>query len=278
MIETKINHNIVITKPKSKTSKKNNRVSSRYTLKTLTNRTRITAISKSVIQYKFNTSELCYLYIHNPQFAEICNTRKYIYINGYICFDSTEYIDIINNKLTEKAQNIIKHCCIIKIIPNKIAYPLNDISLAAYKTEINNNESSTIDTYLNQFDKILNTERNNDPLPHFNELLKFYMKSKDCNITELAEKSHLSERTISRLLNDVNYKPSIQTVISICIALQLVPWKSDHLLSAAGYCINTKRKIDQAYWFIIHHLYNESLYFCNQFLTEINLPPLSKTE
>lgn len=70
-------------------------------------------------------------------------------------------------------------------------------------------------------------------LPYdFGDALKLLMEEREITVEQLAETSGLSEKTISRLRSGEN-KPSLPTVIAICIGLSL---RSVHSRTACECC------------------------------------------
>ncbi len=104
-----------------------------------------------------------------------------------------------------------------------------------------------------------------------NTLIKWTgMKEED-----LAEASALSERTIQRLRNNEPNDVSIETVVQLCIGMQLPPQLSDKLMRASGnsFLANERHLM---YQFLLTSCYTESIHTCNKRLEEQGFPPLGR--
>ena len=112
-------------------------------------------------------------------------------------------------------------------------------------------------------------------LPYdFGNALKLLMEEREITVEQLAETSGLSEKTISRLRSGEN-KPSLPTVIAICIGLSLDPFIAEQLVNIAGYSLGGK-KADRAFKLILGVAYSITVFDANDFLKKMGLPILNK--
>ena len=99
------------------------------------------------------------------------------------------------------------------------------------------------------------------------------MNDKKITVEQLAESSHVSDKTIQRIRNELNYKPGLQTMISLCIALELEPTLSKYLIGLSGY---TLRNTDEgnAYDIVLHSYAVYGVYECNELLKANGYKPI----
>jgi DNA-binding Xre family transcriptional regulator len=93
---------------------------------------------------------------------------------------------------------------------------------------------------------------------------------------ELAEKAQIAAKTIQRMRNDKNQDHKKETVIAVCIGLQLFPDISMELLNLAGFALKYTEQ-DILYRKILNTRYKSSVHDCNELLTVANYPRLTGT-
>lgn len=114
-----------------------------------------------------------------------------------------------------------------------------------------------------------------EPPNDFGKLLAYYMNRKNVTEEDLAELTGISTRTIGRLRNETDYRPSLEYVVAICVGMHLLPSESARLLAAAGYHLRSNDK-EQTYQYLIDVAYNNSVYECNEFLKRMDRKPLTE--
>lgn len=115
----------------------------------------------------------------------------------------------------------------------------------------------------------------NPPNDYLANALTYLMDEMDIKEVDLAETTGLSEKTIQRMRNEIDYRPDIRTVVAVCIGLNLYPKFSNLLLQLAGiFPRNTDE--DRAYMFLINHYYDATVEECNDFLIRLNIKPLTE--
>lgn len=113
------------------------------------------------------------------------------------------------------------------------------------------------------------------PADNFANALTYLMKENKIKISELAEKTGIDDRTIRRMRNNVNYRPSFKKVVAICIAMHLYPRYSNQLLSLAGLTPRYNNAAEKIYMILLYLYYESSVYECNEFLRKVNIEPLT---
>lgn len=115
----------------------------------------------------------------------------------------------------------------------------------------------------------------NPPNDYLANALTYLMDEMKVKEVDLAEATGLSEKTIQRMKNEIEYKPDIRSVVAVCIGLNLYPKFSNLLLQLAGiFPRNTDE--DRAYMFLVNHYYDATVEECNDFLRRLNIKPLTE--
>ena len=97
------------------------------------------------------------------------------------------------------------------------------------------------------------------------------------NVSVLAEDSDLSEKTIERIRTRIDYKPTLPTMIQLCIGLRVSTVICLTLIEVAGYRFGYTG-IDLAYYHIITQKVGCTLPVCNEYLISMGYPPLGRIE
>lgn len=108
------------------------------------------------------------------------------------------------------------------------------------------------------------------------EMIKKLMKDKGIKEEDLAARSGLSEKTIQRLRNQ-KIVPTIETMMQLCIGLQLDPILSEYLMQAAGVRFMDS-ELHRAYKVLLDTYYLYSVEYCNSLLKDQKLPTLGKAK
>ena len=115
----------------------------------------------------------------------------------------------------------------------------------------------------------------NPPNDYLANALTYLMDEMNIKEVDLAESTGLSEKTIQRMRNEIDYRPDIRTVVAVCIGLNLYPKFSNLLLQLAGiFPRNTDE--DRAYMFLVNHYYDATVEECNDLLRRLNIKPLTE--
>lgn len=117
----------------------------------------------------------------------------------------------------------------------------------------------------------------NKNLPYdFRTRLKYFRKQLNLTREKLSELSYISEQTIKQIENDERRGYTLETVISLCIGMNLSPDLSIPLIESSGYSISyNSSKLIVAYNYILRNMYYCSIDEVNQFLEKNKLKKLS---
>jgi hypothetical protein len=196
-------------------------------------------------------------YAINADFKKLLDSGKYVYVDAHFCINDSKYIrqsEAGYAELTDYARQHIDECCLIFDIKtrknNKYGTQFytecalfrsiasDTIVEAKYSTSAQN---SIVDARAEELKKIGNSAKQLATIMRrlpatFADTLVSHMERLGCTEESLAEKSLIHAKTIQRLRNDLRYKSKLETVIAICIGLQLHPILSTDLVDKAG-CI-----------------------------------------
>ena len=227
--------------------------------------------------------------ITNPQMAELVGEGGYIYVDSHFVLNHPKYLakDIFGQTvLTDYARTHMEECCLVFELSVKSG------CREKYYTEcfLNRDKSSKIDfdiKYCNGYDfanrevkaKIL-AETLAEETQIYNKLPNSYLDSlkivrdwRKMTYKDLAEQTMLSERTKRRIFNGEE-PGSINSIILICLGLNLPPIISSHIIRTSPFDLNLSNPSHMWYQFALTHLYAKSMDEIRDFLQEHGADPL----
>jgi len=237
-------------------------------------------------------------YALNPDFRQLIDSGKYVYVDAHFCVNDTKYIRQNESgyvELTDYARQHIDECCLIFDIKAR----RNDRYGAKYYTEcvlfrnivsdtiIEAKYSSSVQNQRTEARAVELKKINNEAkrtanimrsLPAaFSDTLIAHMDRLKITVEKLEEKSLVNARTIQRMRNDERYQPKLGTIVAVCIGLQLSPVLSADMIRKSG---NTFRATEEhiIYQMLLNSYYQNSIYECNEILQANNCKPLTKEE
>ena len=155
---------------------------------------------------------------------------------------------------------------------------VNAVVKATYQDTAFNKAVSDIPTHTPEFKTYVEqTAAVMDDLPgKFGATLAYHMDKLHLTNEALAGLCLINEDTIRKYRNGSNKsKPNIQTVVALCVGLQLpLPFSLD-LVHKAGYTF-TGELNNIAYLTILATMTGCSIYNCNKLLRNAGVPPLAK--
>jgi len=230
-------------------------------------------------------------YAANLDFRELIDTGKFVYIDGHYCLNDPKYIDDNGFGMIEMTPYALAHmdeCCLVfrrKSTPNP------DYGVKQYKecvlfqsaiektrTEFAfemTDQSKDITLMLAEINEAKEAAQILAQLPRsFSSALINLMDWRKITNEELAGKAQVASKTIQRMRNSANQDHKKETVIAICIGLQLFPDISMELLNLAGLALKYSEQ-DILYRKILNTRYKSSIHDCNELLTVANYPRLT---
>lgn len=109
----------------------------------------------------------------------------------------------------------------------------------------------------------------------FSQIAFAHIKRMSFSKAMFEEKTLLSARTFDRIKSNELENPTIETVMAICIGLELGIEQGGPLLEIAGYKLGQSH-LHRAYRKILSSFKGRSIYECDEFLEELGLQPICK--
>lgn len=109
----------------------------------------------------------------------------------------------------------------------------------------------------------------------FVEMVRIYIENKKMKDSKVYKAGLMDRRLFSKVINDVDYKPSKDTVFSFIFALKLTLSEANDLLVKAGYSFSHSIKKD----IIVEYFVKEGIYDLNKInalLYEIDIKPIGR--
>lgn len=242
----------------------------------------------------------------NKEFAELINSRMYIYLGYVVCaFDARYIIPVRENGkvvfiLSEYAREHAGECCLkfahyneipvnrfYKLYGNEYLNKLEDNEYVKYEST-NGGISLTEEAEKDKkafFDrkeerkkakKILADMELND-IHFFQDALEYHIQRRNKTISKISDETYLKEDTLKAYLakpySPKYRKPSLDKVMILCNFLQLEYLVAIDLIKKAGFSLNTDDERDALYDYLLT-ITNASLDVWNKFLTESGLQSL----
>ncbi|GIW48976.1 MAG: hypothetical protein KatS3mg079_452 [Caloramator sp.] len=225
----------------------------------------------------------------DPELSALIKEGSYIYVDSHFVLKHPKYVTRDENGyaiLTDYARTHMEECCLVFDLSIKSGFK------ESYHSEcfLNRDKGSNIDfelkfnngfQYASQEKKIkILADVLEEEARIFNELPNSYTKSLEMVIEwrgvtykELEEMTLLNEKTIRRIVNGET-NGSIESLIVICLALNLPPMISNHIISKSPHSLNLNNRDHQWYNFVLTCQYTKSMDEIRQFLNQCGAKPL----
>lgn len=229
-----------------------------------------------------------------PSLREKIQSGNYLFVDSHFCINDAKYIAYDEHGqafLTDYARRHIDECCLVfdltiqrsansygkDFYTECVLYrdATSDIIFEAHYSDskINNDVDAQAKAIL-AYNKELAEVMQNLP-GGFSGALKYLMKWKDKTVEALSGDCCLDPKTIQRMRNNEAYDTTIETIVAICIALQLPPAVSDVLINRSAYSLGVSEK-HLTYRFLLNSCYTKTIYECNSMLQRLGFDPLTK--
>ncbi|MDG6162104.1 helix-turn-helix transcriptional regulator [Lactococcus formosensis] len=223
----------------------------------------------------------------NPDFAEEINSGKYVYVDSHFVLNTPQYLQYDfwgNLVLTDYARHNMHECALLFTISSRTKSGSADFQLscvlnrdkdAPYELEIKFHkgyENSTPEKqaeYLAEImvdnDRMYNS-LSNDPT----DCLKKVLEWRGMTRKALADKIPMEEKQIRRIINGES-NGSIQSMVSICLALYLPPEISLHIIEKSNLSFKFNDDSHKWYKFVLMNYVGKSLDETRAFLKKYNV-------
>mgnify|MGYP004524435951 CR=1 FL=1 len=220
----------------------------------------------------------------------------YVYVDSHFCLNAPKYIKYDNNgnaRMTEYGRLHIDECCIafeLKVVSdNKYGERYftecalfrdvdSGLELSVkFAPKINDNVKLQADAILTRAADIRKAK---SEMPNaFGEALKYLMEWCDISSADLADKALMDGKMLQRMRNNVDYPKTLESVIAVCIGMQLPPELSKCLIEKSGFGFRLADKESHVlYHFFIENMFTQPLSKCNEYLEARGLPLLGGDE
>lgn len=240
--------------------------------------------------YTISFREMLTSLVDNSDLRELVSTNSYLFVDGHLCFKNTKYLILEDNqfKLTSYALNHLDECCVLFFYEDdKKYYNINNYDYILCKTQTRKhkkiikgfeaceNINKNPELFTNYSNQIYLICKN---LPYgFRDRLRYLRESIGYSREMLEEKSNISVQTIKEIECNENRGYTVETIISLCIGLNLPPELSFGLIKVAGYDFedytNPRNNI---YSYVLRNMYNFSIDKINAFLEANNFLALTR--
>jgi DNA-binding Xre family transcriptional regulator len=248
--------------------------------------------------FSVSSIELRFQYAVNDDFRRLIDSGNFVYIDAHYCISDPKYVTQNEHgvlEMTEYAVNHIDECCLLfdrstrpnteygakrytecALFQNAISPTIVDFNYI--HKEHNRGIEARAAAMLAEQNEVKEAAAILEKLPgSFGQSLILLMKWRKMSNELLAEKALLSSKTIQRMRNDAEHTWDIETLVAVCIGLQLPPYISTPLIEKAGLAIKVGEK-GITYAHLLSTYYRRTIHEVNEYLHLAGYPPISGTE
>lgn len=259
--------------------------------------------NETFVIYRANYEKLI---SEDKEFAELINSRMYIYLGYVVCLFDAKYIIPIRDNgkivfiLSEYAREHAGECCLkfahyneipvnrfYKLYGNEYLNKLEDNEYVKYespKGDISLTEEAKKDKKAffdrkeerKKAKKILAYMEING-IDNFQDALKYHKKRRQLSYLEIARRTGLSKDTVESYFAKPGTKkyrePSLESIMMLCNALELEELVAEDLIKKAEKNLNEDNEKGAMYKYLLT-ITNASLAAWNVYLSEAGLPTL----
>ena len=112
----------------------------------------------------------------------------------------------------------------------------------------------------------------------FADTLIFHMKRCKHTAESLAENSLVATKTIHRMRKELGYRAKFETIIAVCVGLDLHPVLSMDLIKKSGYTFQSCNQEHIIYQMLLYSKYKSTIHQWNKILNENGFKSLTREE
>jgi hypothetical protein len=235
-------------------------------------------------------------YLLNPDFRQYIDSGAFIYIDGHYVIDDPTYVSrtpACEPRLTNYAKGHADECCLgFSLVSDETAVPDvgSYLETGAFRKAVSpyrrRPEFSDDDHNRIVLDKAEELRRIKEDLKDetlnrkeqgldFAPLARRHIAKSRYNRAVLRQKTLLADKTIQRIKNDDSYKPDMDTVMALCVGLQIDFTESERLFAAAGYSLDGPPR-NRIFRKILLSYHGHDIFSCNEALIELEEKPICK--
>lgn len=245
--------------------------------------------------YSISLSDSFFESVANKAFCRYLESGNFVYVDSHFVINDPKYVIRTDSgvQMTSYAKAHADECCLIfDLKPN----PNAAMDIVVYLDSVMYRKATPDYNRVPEFDESTHNMEVFNRSEEFKKLHASFMqqgqyalqcqkpfcqqtmeaiKFAKANKAVFCEKTMLSEKTYERLETNKMPKPTLETVMCICLGLALEYGISSQLLHAAGYELNnTPQQV--AYKALLTSFVGHTLYECDEALKALGLSPLIK--
>ena len=230
----------------------------------------------------------------NPDLSEDIAARRFIHAGGLLVINDPQYVSIVEDSeptLTEYALEHVDECCLVFDRTTRVSTQYDDSfyricflcrdadSKSFVEASFNPKEGKNEDVQKRAREMAAiaaEAKRVADILAEvpssFCGTLDYHIKRRGYTNEKMEERTGISSRMIQDYRNKKDAKPTLQSVLALCIGLNLHPSFSYDLINKAGYNIMAANEEYLIYRYLIEHHHMENIFMWNEKLQDAGIP------
>lgn len=232
--------------------------------------------------------------LFNPDLAEDFKAGRFIHAGGLFVINDPKYVNIVEDTeptLTDYALEHVDECCLVFDRTTRVSNHYDDSfyricflcrdadSKSFVEAKFNPKEGKNEDVQKRAREMAAiaaEAKRVSDILAEvpssFCGTLDYHVKRRGYTNEKMEERTGISSRMIQDYRNKKDAKPTLQSVLALCIGLNLHPSFSYDLINKAGYNIMAANEEYLIYRYLIDNHHMENIYMWNAKLQDAGIP------
>ena len=230
----------------------------------------------------------------NPDLSEDIAARRFIHAGGLLVINDPQYVSIVEDSeptLTEYALEHVDECCLVFDRTTRVSSHYDDSfyricflcrdadSKSFVEAKFNPKEGKNEDVQKRAREMAAiaaEAKRVSDILAEvpssFCGTLDYHIKRRGYTNEKMEERTGISSRMIQDYRNKKDAKPTLQSVLALCIGLNLHPSFSYDLIAKAGHNIMIASEEFLIYRYLIDNHHMENIFMWNAKLQDASIP------
>lgn len=232
--------------------------------------------------------------LFNSDLAEDFKAGRFIHASGLFVINDPKYVNIVEDTepaLTDYALEHVDECCLVFDRTTRVSSHYDDSfyricflcrdadSKSFVEAKFNPKEGKNEDVQKRAREMTAiaaEAKRVSDILAEapssFCGTLDYHVKRRGYTNEKMEERTGISSRMIQDYRNKKDAKPTLQSVLALCIGLNLHPSFSYDLINKAGYNIMAANEEYLVYRYLIDNHHMENIYMWNAKLQDAGIP------
>lgn len=232
--------------------------------------------------------------LFNPDLAEDFKAGRFIHAGGLFVINDPKYVTVVEDSeasLTEYALEHVDECCLVFDRTTRISNHYDDSfyricflcrdadSKSFVEAKYNPKEGKNEDVQKRAREMVAIAEeakRVSDILAEipssFSGTLDYHINRRGYTNEKMEERTGISSRMIQDYRNKRDSKPTLQSVLALCIGLNLQPAFSYDLIAKAGHNIMIASEEFLVYRYLIDNHHMENIFMWNEKLQDAGIP------